>query len=201
MTRVPSCKLHEGEILHASLCQRRLSLFELCRSWLGLPETSNVRGHTASEPLAISKQPPNEFQETSTVEGSHSLGVSLAKSTRKLIQNQCREQPRGSPIRVKIGPGTFSGRPMALKSVPETPQECLGSVSGHPRRAPGAPRELPRAHQDAQTRARERLRASQGDQNRRQVASRSAKIKFSSRNSFTNPFRIGFSMISSRFLR
>ena len=84
---------------------------------------------------------------------------------------------------------------MAPKSIQEATREHLGSISGRPRRAPGAHGESPRTPRDARNAARERPEARRGDQNRRQVSSRNEKIEFFSRGSFTNPFRIDFSTI------
>ena len=51
----------------------------------------------------------------------------------------CLELPRAIQNRLKIDPGTLSGRPMVSKSIRTASQECLGSVSGGTRGAPVVP--------------------------------------------------------------
>ena len=75
----------------------------------------------------------------------------------------------------------------------------LGSVLGRPRRALGASGDSPRAPRDARKGARERPGAFRGDQNRRQVASRSEKNVFFSRGSFAQRRRSDFSTIFIAF--
>ena len=92
-----------------------------------------------------------------------------------------RKRLRGTRNRPEIDPRTLSGRPVASKSVRRAPRECLGSVSGRPRRVPEPPRRSPRPPPGTRKSARERPGARRGDQNRRQVASGSGKIEFSLR--------------------
>ena len=68
----------------------------------------------------------------------------------------CWERSLGTPNRVKIGPGTLLGHPVAPKSVPKASQERLGSVSGRPgaplgtlRAYRGRPEMLPRRSRNA----------------------------------------------------
>ena len=84
---------------------------------------------------------------------------------------------------------------MACKSVPKASPERPGSVPERPRRAPGVPEGSPRAPRDARNDALERPGARRGDQNRRQVASGSGKIEFSSCSSFAKHRRSDFSSI------
>ena len=84
---------------------------------------------------------------------------------------------RETPNRVKIASGTLSGRPVAPRSIPKASRERLRSVSGRPRGDPAAPGDSPKAPQDAKKTAQERPGARRGDQNRRQVASRSENIE------------------------
>ena len=139
----------------------------------------------------------------------YSLGLSLAgsidwdKASAKIdTKIEAKSVPtvaRGTQNRLKIGPGSLSGRPVATKSVPMASRERHGSVSGRPWRAPGAPRDSPRAPQDARGGARERLGARRGNQNRRQVASESGKIAFSSCSAFAKHRRSDASSIFDNF--
>ena len=128
-----------------------------------------------------------------------SLANSLAKSIKNHGENRSRETPRGTQNRLKIGPGTLSGHPVASKSVPKASRERLGSVSGasreRPRRAAKASGGSPRVPRDARKGALERLGACRGDQNRHQVASGSGKIEFSLRCAFAKHCRSDFSSI------
>ena len=121
------------------------------------------------------------------------------KSMRKSTENRSPETPRGTQNRFKIAPGTLSGQPVACKSVPKASQERLGSVPERPRRAPGVPGGSPRAPCGARKGALERPGARRGDQNRRQVASGSGKIEFSSRCAFAKHRRSDCSSILDDF--
>ena len=94
-----------------------------------------------------------------------SLANSLAKSIKNHGENRSRETPRGTQNRLKIGPGTLSGHPVASKSVPKASRERLGSVPERPRRAAGASGGMPRMPRDARKGALEGLGACRGDQN------------------------------------
>merc|ERR1712025_451727 len=98
------------------------------------------------------------------------------------MKNRSPETPRGTQDQLKIAPRTLSGHIVTSKSVPKASRERLGSVLGRPRRAPGAPKESLRAPQDVRKGALEHSGARRGDQNRRQVSSRSGIIEFFSRS-------------------
>ena len=144
-----------------------------------------MRGHTASQSPAISKQLPRELCEISMI-----LLVSRlvprnhqndSESLEKSFQNRSRERLRASKIDSEsvVGPSwDASWQPRAFR-------ERLGSVSGHPRRVPGAPQEPPKTPRDVRKSAREHMRERRGDQNQRQVVSWSGKTKFLSRGSCT----------------
>ena len=119
----------------------------------------------------------------------------MAKSTRKSNQNQSRESLRGTQNRVKFGPGTPSGCPVAPKSVPRAPWEHPGSTSACPRRAPEASGGSLKAPRDVKKSAQELPGARQGDQNRHQVASGNDKREFFACGSFVKPCRSNFSSI------
>ena len=115
----------------------------------------------------------------------------FAKIDRKSIP----ETPQESQNRVKIARGTLSGHPVASKSVPKASRECLGSVPERPRRAAGASGGSARLPRDARNGTLERLGARRRDQNRRQVASGTEKIEFSSRFAFARHRRSDVSSI------
>ena len=139
----------------------------------------------------------------------YSLGLSLAgsidwdkanaKIDTKIKAKSVPRVARGTQNRLKIGPGSLSGRPVATKSVPRASRELPRSVSGCPRRAPEAPGCSPRAPRDASKGAREHPGARRVDQNGRQVAAGSEKIEFVSRGSFAQRRRSGFSTIFTDF--
>ena len=81
------------------------------------------------------------------------------KTLRKSTEERSLETPRGTQNRLKIAAWTFSGDPVACKSVPKASPERLGSVPERPRRPPGVPGESPSATQDARKGARERAEA------------------------------------------
>ena len=134
---------------------------------------------------------------------SCSLAKALRKSTQKSIQNRCRGGPRGTQNRVKFELGRLSGRPVALKSVPKASWEHLGSVSERPWRAPKASGGFPRAARDAREDAQERPGARRSNQNRRSVASGSARREFFRHGAFAKHCRSVVSpfFIDFRFFR
>ena len=101
--------------------------------------------------------------------------------------------------RTQIDPRTLSGRPATPKSVPKASRERLGSVSGHPWRAPGAPSQSPSAARDARKSARDRPEGRRVDQNRRRVASEIQKIEFFPCGSFAKRYRSECSPILGDF--
>ena len=138
-------------------------------------------------------QHPSIFRESSRKfprERARSRRVS-----RKSIQNRTWEKPRGMKNRTQIDPRTLSGRPATPKSVPKASRERLGSVSGHPWRAPGAPSQSPSAARDARKSARDRPEGRRVDQNRRRVASEIQKIKFFPCGSIAKRYRSEVSAI------
>ena len=123
----------------------------------------------------------------------------ITKIDRKSIPGDTSGPPKSTQNRS----GTLSGHTMASKSVPKASRERLGSVPERPRHALGASGESPRVPPVARKGTLERLGARQGGQNRRQVASGSGKIEFSSRCAFAKHRRSDFSSIfvDSRFFR
>ena len=101
--------------------------------------------------------------------------------------------PRGTQNRGKFDAGKLPGRPVALKSVPKASWDDLGSVSERPRRAPKAPKGSPRAARDAREDAQERPGAHRSIQNRRSVASGSARGEFFRHDAFVEQCRTDFS--------
>ena len=224
ITRVPSCKLHEREFLHATFHPEKTKAFRETTTQIGTPG-----GVQHDRPACIgvsgnyrasSERFPNEsrrFMQCPTREdleiyGNRPFAGQLARKIRTKIDAQidtkldAKSVPgaaRGTQNRLRTGPGSLSGRPVATKSIPMASRERLGSVLGRPRRALGASGDSPRAPRDARKGARERPGAPRGDQNRRQVASRSEKIDFFSRGSFAQRRRSDFStiFIDFRFFR
>ena len=116
------------------------------RSGFGHPETSNQRGRMASESRATFEHPPRKLQEIPRERARSGIAALDAKPTPKSSQNRKKSSQNcsqdgswGTQNRLKITPGTLSGCPMVPKSVRKAPGECLGSILGCPRRAPGAP--------------------------------------------------------------
>ena len=87
----------------------------------------------------------------------------------------------GDQNRSKIGPGNLSGHHVAPRSVPVMSRERLGSTTGRPRHAPGAPRASSMAPRDVKKSAQGRPGARRGHQNRRQIVLGCEKIEFLSR--------------------
>ena len=128
-----------------------------------------------------------------------SLASSLAKSIENHRENRSKIDPRRSLGAPKIDSKSVRDPLAAPRGAQERPEgvsgasrERLGSVSERPRRPPGASGGSPWAPRDAGKSARERLGACRGDQNRRQVASRSEKIEFVSRGAFAKHHRSDF---------
>ena len=112
-------------------------------------------------------QQPSVIRECAPLVGLRN--VTLAKS----IENH-------SENRSKIDPQRRLGAPKSeSKSLPGPSRETPWRERA-PRRPPGVPGESQRATGDARKGTLERLGARRGDQNRRQVASESGKIEFSS---------------------
>ena len=59
LTRIPSCELHDREILHALPNHKRLRSCGLFPSSLERSEISDMRSHAAPDVLAVSMQPPS----------------------------------------------------------------------------------------------------------------------------------------------
>ena len=161
ITRAPSCKLHEERpFMHsrtkedaclfakadpASDIQRRpireaawLRNLEQLRSIL---QESSKRFRRERAPSGISRSAIGQ-----SIVGRSGIAAVDAKPNPKSSQNHkkssqtcSRDGTWGTQNQLKITPGTFSGCPMVPKSVRKAPGECLGSIMGCPRRAPGAP--------------------------------------------------------------
>ena len=115
----------------------------------------------------------------------------IAEINRKSIPGDASGHPKSIQNRSRYP----FGHPDASKCDPKASRECLGSVPERPRRAPGVPGGSPRTHRDVRKDALERPGAGRDDPNRRQVASRSGKIEFSSRCAFAKHRRSDFSPI------
>ena len=113
------------------------------------------------------------------------------------------ERPWDAKYLTKIDPRTLSRRPATLESVSKASRDRLGSVSGHPRRAPGAPRSSPSAARDARKIARDHPEARRLDQNPRRVASENRKIEFFPCGAFAKRIRSDFlpSLVHFRVFR
>ena len=118
-----------------------------------------------------------------------------AKIVIKSIPQEASGHPKLSQSRSRDSLRT----PGSTKSILGATRERLGSVSGRPRRGPEALGGPPGAPWDSKIIVRECLGASQGVQNRRQVASGSEKKSFRSCNLLAESFRSSFSRILGRF--
>ena len=127
--------------------------------------------------------------------GRLSLASSLAKATRKSIQNRFWEAPGHPKSTQKSVPGPSRDAPWR----PRAYRERLGRVSGRPRRAPGASGELPKTARDAKTDVQDRPEARRGGQNRSQVASGDDKTEFFSRGALAKHRQNDFSSILVNF--
>ena len=110
---------------------RSLAYVEQGRSTCNVSRSLSPSSFFASQRVPVTAPDRREF--------CRSLANSLAKSIKNHGENRSRETPRGTQNRLKIGPGTLSGHPVASKSVPKASRERLGSVPERPRRAPGVP--------------------------------------------------------------
>ena len=92
-------------------------------TWLAHAERTNMRGHTASQSPAISRQPPREFRDISI---SLLVPRRVSRNHRNVQKNRCQIHPRRSKSIRKMDP----------KSTQNGAQEMPG---GHPAPSWGLP--------------------------------------------------------------
>ena len=89
-------------------------------TWLAHAERTNMRGHTASQLPAISRQPPREFRDISI---SLLVPRRVSRNHRNVQKNRCQIHPRRSKSIRKMDP----------KSTQNGAQEVPGGHPGLPR--------------------------------------------------------------------
>ena len=164
ITRVPSCKLHERDFLHAMFHPEKTKAFRETTTQIGTPG-----GVQHDRPACIgvlgnyrasSERFPNESRrfmqcptrENLEIHGNRPFAGQLARKIRTKIDAQidtkldAKSVPgvaRGIQNRLRTGPGSFSGRPVATKSIPMASRKRLGASSARPgsvrRLSKGAP--------------------------------------------------------------